>query len=121
LLAYNFVFKSQQSKLILSSVKTGFRKQENYILTKKALESLQWTIKDDSLDFIEACNPHRDIRTWGDEMISIVVLDNELLINSICNLEYRNQAFLTFGKNEQNVSKFKETFELVSQTEKPSA
>ena len=121
LLASSFVFKSQQRKLILTPFRTSFAKADNYIIAKKTLEALQWIVKEDSLDFIEAYNPQRDIRTWGDEMISLVLLDNEILINSICNLVYRNQSFFTFGKNQENIARFKEMFQLISQKEKHSA
>lgn len=114
LLASYFTFKSQQEKLKLTSFLTDVSKGENYTLTKKTLEALQWIIKEDTYDFIEAYNPHRDMRTWGNEMISIVLLDDHILLNSICNLDAMNQSGFSFGKNKQNIDKFIETFELIT-------
>jgi uncharacterized membrane protein YbhN (UPF0104 family) len=106
LLASIIVYKKQQRKLKLTDFKTGLPKNDNYSIAKKAVENLQWTIKADSIDFIEAYNPHRDFRTWGNEMISILLLDNDILLNSICNLDLMNQAAFSFGKNKKNVDKF---------------
>lgn len=64
--------------------------------------------------FIEAYNSNRDIRTWGNEMVSIVLLDNKILLESICNLTALNQLVFKFGKNRQNIDKFMETFELIA-------
>lgn len=114
LLTSYLVFKSQQTKLKFTSFDTGLSTTDSYALSKKTLEILQWTVKEDTPGFIEAYNPHRDIRTWGNEMISIVILDGKILINSICNLDFMNQSHLTFGKNEENVAKFKETFQFYS-------
>ncbi|MGN6401111.1 MAG: hypothetical protein ACTHMD_11695 [Flavisolibacter sp.] len=114
LLVSYFTFKSQQEKLKLTSFLTDVSKGENYTLTKKTLEALQWIIKEDTYDFIEAYNPHRDMRTWGNEMISIVLLDGHILLNSICNLDAMNQSGFSFGKNKQNIDKFIETFELIT-------
>ena len=108
-------FKSQQSKLKLTSFDTGLSRDDNYTLTKNTLNALHWTVKEDTSDFIEAYNPHRDIRTWGNEMVSIILLDNQILLNSICNLDAMNQVMFTFGKNKQNIDKFIETFGLIGQ------
>ncbi len=122
LLVSHLIFRSQQSKLQLISFFTDLSKTDNYGFSKKTLEILKWTIKEDSQDFIEAYNPHRDIRTWGNEMISIVLLDNQILLNSICNLDALNQVAFTFGKNQENIEKFLKTFQLVTQSkEKQSA
>ena len=116
LLASYLIYKSQQSKLRLTSFDTGVSQDDNYALARKTLEALQWTVKEDTQDFIVAYNPHRDIRTWGNEMVSIVLLNNRILLNSICNLDAMNQVMFTFGKNRQNVEKFMETFELIVQS-----
>jgi hypothetical protein len=114
-LANYLTYRSQQSKLKLISFDTGLSQSDNHALTKKTLAALQWTISQDTSNFIEAYNPHRDIRTWGNEMISIVLLDNQIFLNSICNLDAMNQVMFTFGKNKQNIGKFIETFELIAQ------
>ena len=118
LLASYLTYKSQQSKLKLATFETGISKTDNYILTKKTLEILQWKIKEDTSDFIEAYNPHRDIRTWGNEMISIILLGNQILLNSICNLDTLNQSGFSFGKNQENVDIFITKFQVIRQDEK---
>ena len=118
LLASYLTSKNQQSKLKLTSFETGISKSDNYILTKKTLEILQWKIKEDTSDFIEAYNPNRDIRTWGNEMISIVLLDNQILLNSICNLDTLNQSGFSFGKNQENVDIFITKFQVIRKDEK---
>ena len=105
LVASYFMYKSQQNKLQLISFDTGISQIDNYVLTKKTIETLQWTMAQDTTNFIEAYNPHRDIRTWGNEMISLILLDKKILLNSICNLDGPMQAF-AFGKNEENIEKF---------------
>jgi c-di-AMP phosphodiesterase-like protein len=111
LLASALVFQSQQRKLKLTHFNTGLSKIENFYLAKRVIEILQWTTKENDQDFIEAYNPRRDFRTWGNEMISIVLLDNEILLNSICNLDRMNQVAFSFGKNKENIEKFINEFE----------
>jgi hypothetical protein len=116
LLASFLTYKSQQSKLRLTSFETGIPQSDNYALAKKTLEELQWTVKEETKDFIEAYNPQRDLRTWGNEMVSIVLLDNRILLSSICNLDAMNQVMFTFGKNRQNIEKFMELLSLLRKT-----
>jgi hypothetical protein len=115
LFASYLIYKSQESKLKLTSFNTGMSQSDNYDLTKKILEALQWTIAIDDSNFIEAFNPHRDIRTWGNEMVTFVILNNQILLNSICNLDAMNQSSFSFGKNRHNINTFIETFELIGQ------
>ncbi len=113
LLASALVYKSQQRKLKLAHFNTGLSKIENYYLSKKVVDILGWTIKENNQDFIEVYNPHRDFRTWGNEMISIVLLDNKILLNSICNLDRLNQVAFSFGKNKENIENFINEFEVL--------
>lgn len=114
LLVSYLAYKSQQSQLKLISFATDMSQNDNYGLTKKTLDALQWRVEKDTPNFIEAYNPHRDIKTWGNEMFSIVLMDNQILLNSICNLDAMNQVMFTFGKNRQNIEKFIDTFELIA-------
>jgi hypothetical protein len=115
LLASYLTYKSQQRKLKLISFDTGMSLSDNYATAKKTLDALQWRVAEETSNFIEAYNPHQDIRTWGNEMFSIVLLNNQILLNSICNLDAMNQVGFSFGKNKQNADKFIETFELIAQ------
>ncbi|MEX6690073.1 hypothetical protein QTN47_21370 [Danxiaibacter flavus] len=115
LLASYLIYWRQQTKLKLISFDTSMSQSDNYAFVKKTLYALQWTMAQDTSNFIEAYNPHRDIRTWGNEMVSVVILDSQILLNSICNLDAMNQIMFTFGKNRQNVNKFIETFGLITQ------
>ncbi len=115
LLASYITYKSQQRKLKLISFDTGMSMSDNYATAKKTLDALQWRVAEDTSNFIEANNPHQDIRTWGNEMFSIVLLNNQILLNSICNLDAMNQVGFSFGKNKQNVDKFIQIFELIAQ------
>jgi hypothetical protein len=114
LLVSYLISRNQRNKLKLTTFKTDKLQLDNIALTKETLNSLEWPIVKSKLNFIEAYNPHKDIRTWGNEMISIVILDNKILLNSICNLNSMNQSGLSFGKNKQNVQKFIKTFELIA-------
>ena len=118
LLAGYLIHKSQEKKLKLTTIYTGMKKDVNYMIAKATFDALQWPLSEDSPDFIEAYNPHRDIRTWGKEMVSVLPLHNQIMINSICNLEEMNQIAFSFGKNKQNVEKFIEYFELIAQNKK---
>jgi hypothetical protein len=121
LLASYLTYKSQQSKLKLISFDTCMSQSDNYAMAKKTLDTLQWKVTDDTSDFIEAYNPHRDIRTWGNEMFSIVLMDKQILLNSICNLDAMNQVGFSFGKNRQNIHKFIGTFEHLAQNQVPQS
>ncbi len=105
----------QYRKLKFKRIQNHFSSEENKKIVNDAIESLNWKIAFKSKYFIEAINPKRDYRSWGDEMISIVVADQEILVNSICNVDStRMQAFLSFGKNKENVRKLFEQIKINS-------
>ena len=118
LLVSLLIFKVQEAKLKFISFSTHRTKADNYLLSLEVLQILKWNIGQNSPDFIEAYNPNKDMRTWGNEMISILLLDNKILLNSICNLDLMNQSFLSLGKNEQNVAKFIDSFKVIAQSNK---
>jgi hypothetical protein len=99
-------------------VDTNLDKETSYKIAKLTLETLQWPIiKLGDTKYLQATNPFNDIRTWGDEMITIIISNNTVLVNSMCNLNYGRmaQAAFSFGKNKQNVKKFIDTFTLLCQ------
>ncbi len=112
------IWLNQYLILRCKQIDTNFEAETAYKIAKLTLETLQWPIyKHANNKYFQATNPFRDIRTWGDEMITVVVVDNKILINSICNLDYGRmaQAGLSFGKNKQNIRKFIDTFNLLGQ------
>jgi hypothetical protein len=100
-----FSYWYQNNKLWLRGYETLLPKADNYRIVKKALKQLQWPIKIDNQGFLEAKNSSQDIRTWGDEMISIVITDRKILVNSICNLDGHKLQIFSFGKNKENTDK----------------
>ncbi len=110
------LFLNQYTALRLKQIDTGLSKENNYKFAKIALENLQWEINVDTKGYIETFNPLGDITTWEDQMISIIIDDNVILINSICNVDsiVLNQSAFSLGKNRQNVRRFLEQFELAS-------
>lgn len=111
------VWLNQYRILRFGQIDTNLDDDTSYRIAKYTLETLQWPIyKEKQNVFLQANNPFNDIRTWGDEMITIVIDKKRVLVNSICNPDYGKmaQAGLSFGKNKQNVKKFIQTFDLLS-------
>ena len=109
------LFLNQYLILRMKKVETSLSKKQNHSVILSTLESLNWYVTSNNNDFIEAFNPKRDFRTWGDEMISIAIDDSTILINSICNVDgSRSQAALSFGKNRQNMRAFIKAYEIIS-------
>lgn len=109
---------NQYYALRLKEVPTGRPQEQNQLVVRATLEKLGWPVSMDREGFIEAYTPSSfpgDLRTWGAEMVSIVITDDRVLVNSICNLEHSPaQAAFSLGKNGQNVRRFRETFELLT-------
>ena|ERR1700722_3397065 len=105
------VFFNQYRGLRFTKVNTTLSQEQNYKTAKEAIQQLKWSLKVDNKGFLEALNPFSDLRTWGDEMISIVITEHQILINSICNVDRSlSQAALSFGKNRQNIRRFCKAF-----------
>ena len=105
------VFFNQYCGLRFTKVNTTLSKEQNYETAKEAIQQLKWSLKVDNKGFLEAFNPFSDFRTWGDEMISIVITEHQILINSIGNVDRsKSQAALSFGKNRQNIKRFCKAF-----------
>lgn len=70
-------------------------------MAKEVLRTLKWHIRIDNKGFIEANTDSFGYRTWADQMISIIITDYKILINSICNVDiYATQA-ITWMKSFQ--------------------
>ncbi|HMH24515.1 MAG TPA: hypothetical protein VK563_22195 [Puia sp.] len=111
------IFLNQYNGLKFTKLNTILPKEKNYEIAKETIRQLNWTMQSDSESFLEAFNPYRDFRTWGDEMISIVIAEHQIMINSICNIDtHQSQAALSFGKNRQNVRGFCQTFKLIAKS-----
>jgi hypothetical protein len=111
---------NQYNTLKLKSFNTGISKSDNYSLVKKTLETLNWKIGVDNKGFVEAetsANKYILGRTWGEDMLSIIIINNAILINSIGNVDDISnwQVAFSFGKHTHNVNKFIEIFEVLSQ------
>ncbi len=86
---------------------------QNRILAKKAIKELRWRIDNESVRHIEAFTGQSWGLTWGDEMITVVIADNIILMNCQCNLDsYKTQGFFTFGKLTRLAKKLKAQIEL---------
>jgi hypothetical protein len=110
------IFFNQYLGLKFTKVNTTLSKEKNYETAKETIRQLKWNLHVDSKGFLEAFNPFSDLRTWGDEMISIVIAEHQILINSICNVDNSlSQAALSFGKNRQNIKKFRKVFSSIEQ------
>ena len=110
------IFSNQYRALGLKKMETSFSKEKNYILAKEAITALKWRLQVDNKGFLEAYNPIWDLRTWGNEMISIVIDDQQMLVTSICNVDQsKGQAALSFGKNRQNIRRFGKMFTTMAQ------
>jgi hypothetical protein len=114
LFVYWALYKYLQHNLKFRRYETRFDKTGNYAHVKRALTLLNWEIKVDNHDFIEARTKDRlrdDFRTWGNNVISILILDHQLLVHSLCSFDTVTpyQAF-SWGKNRDNIEKFMGTF-----------
>lgn len=114
------IFLNQYFGLRFAKVTTTLTQEENYELAKKTIGELRWKIRVDNKGFLEAFNPFSDFRTWGNEMISILITDHQILINSICNVDdVQSQAALSFGKNRQNINRFRNMFASIEHKTNP--
>lgn len=99
----------KNSELKFFAISTKYNKSRNYKISVKAIKKLNWTIKADSVSFIEANTSSTIGLTWGSDMIFILIDDQKILVNSICDLErIKQQSFFTFGKLRRNVKSFVE-------------
>jgi hypothetical protein len=104
----------QKNSLRLHELKASPLKQDNYKLVKETLSTLRWQIKKDNIGFIEAFTDNFGFWTWTDQMVSVIITDNKIFLNSICNVDtYATQA-IAWGQNRRNIRRFKETFKLIA-------
>lgn len=108
------LYYSQKRLLQLKQIDTRFAKQDNYKIVKETLKTLGWDIKVDSEGFIEAYTNNSGFWTWTDQMISIIIIDNTVLFNSVGNVDtYATQA-ISWGQHSRNRKQFRDTFELIA-------
>jgi len=89
----------RRSELKFLELQNNKTREQNFYLTKKAIHDLNWRIENESQRHIEAFTGQGLGFTWGDEMITVIIATNTILINSQCNLDdYKTQGFFTFGK-----------------------
>lgn len=104
--------------LRLKEVRTGLPGDVNQALARETLRKLGWAVNAEEPGFIEAYTPVQlltDFRTWSGEMVSVVITDGVLLLNSTGNLDrHTPPAVFSLGKHRQNVRQFIDTFELLS-------
>ncbi|RTL60261.1 MAG: hypothetical protein EKK37_05335 [Sphingobacteriales bacterium] len=113
-LTAGLLYLHQKNSLRLTELETNLSKQDNYKAVKATLQELKWQIKVDNKGFIEAYTEIFGIITWADQMFSVVITDNRIFINNICNVDtYATQA-IAWGQNTRNVKRFTRTFEHVS-------
>lgn len=111
-------FINQYVALNLKTFETVLSKADNYSIAKDAIKTLKWKIRIDNIGFIEAFNDYTSFgRTTGEDMISIIITDNKILINSIGNVDGVSdwQVSFSFGKHTENINKFLAAFEILSQ------
>ena len=109
-----YLFLKQVKLLKLTELTTPFAKSENYKIAKETVRTLQWSIKIDTKGFIEAYTKSEDFWSNQDQMFSIVITDNRILVNSIWNVDTYSATPISWGQNSKNVKKFKEVFQLIS-------
>ena len=97
----------KRKELKFSEIITGSKKEENHEIVTRTLKKLDWYIKLNHLYFIEAFAGPKITTTWGNEMVSILIDENRISINCICNVDiFRNQAFFTFGRLKKKIFGF---------------
>ncbi len=102
-------FIKQKKGLRFYSISTDGTVKLNMQITRKILREHNWQITQSTSNFIQAdgfgFRDKIDLRTW-DELLTIHIKSNEILVNSICNPDGPFAQFLSFGKNNQNVRDF---------------
>ena len=84
------------------SYSAGGSLTELHAAAKKALDSLFWSIREETTERIIA-STSISFRSWGEKVIINCLPDNTISVTSTCAL--RTQC-LDWGKNEANVRKF---------------
>ena len=103
----------QKNSLRLIGLETSLSRERNYQAVKATLKELKWKIKVDNKGFIEAHIDNFGIFNGSDQMFSVVITENRILVNSISNVDtYVSQA-ITWGQNFRNLIEFKKKFEEV--------
>ena len=106
----------RRSELKFLELVNNKTREQNFGLSKKAIQDLNWRIENESVRHLEAFSGSSLGLTWGDEMITVIIADNTILINCQCNLDYyKTQGFFTFGKLTRTAKKLRNQIELESE------
>jgi hypothetical protein len=111
-----FLISYRRSELNFIEVVNNNTQEQNCILIKKAIQDLKWRIENESVRHLEVFTSNGPGLTWGDEMVTVIIADNSILINCQCNLDYyKTQGMFTFGKLTRTAKKLKNKIELESE------
>jgi hypothetical protein len=111
-----FFISYRRSELKFLELVNNKTREHNCMLTKKAIQDLNWRIENESIRHLEAFTGQDLGLTWGDEMVTVIIADNTILINCQCNMDYyKTQGFFTFGKLTRTAKKLKMQIELESE------
>ncbi|UZR97522.1 hypothetical protein [Chondrinema litorale] len=97
---------NQYNILYFKVLDTKLNSTDSYTALIGAINSLKWEIRLEEQNKIEAINSAaNDVRTSGNEMITILFEGSKIYINSVCNLDRgsKPQMLFSFGKNAENV------------------
>ena len=90
---------NKDKELRFYELTTEFNKKENHEFVLAALKKLEWKIGYTSIRFTEAYENSKNWWTWGDNMVTVLIEDNRILINCVTNLDViTTQAGFTFGE-----------------------
>lgn len=102
-------FIKQKKGLRFYSISTDGTVKRNMQITRKILREHNWQIVKSTSNFVQAngfgFRDKIDLRSW-DELLTVQIKSNEILVNSICSPDGNFAQFISFGKNKQNVSDF---------------
>ena len=94
-----FLFYYRRSELRFIKIINDKNINENYLIVEKSINDLNWKARIKSERHIEAFTKGKFGSNWREEMVTIIIYDNLILINCLSNLETsQNTAAFTFGK-----------------------
>jgi hypothetical protein len=94
-------FRIQKNKLKFEVVETSLKMEQITTIIEQVALELEWKGKFCSKQIYEAkTDPGFFSGSWG-EQITILLPDNRVLVNSICDLDKRS-SMVSFGRNREN-------------------
>ena len=95
----------QKKRLKFKEVSTNLSEDEIFKIIKKVANDLDWYIESESTEIVFARTfPCFFSGSWG-EQITIIIGENIVLINSICDLKKRS-SLVSMGRNKKNENTF---------------